>query len=144
MFSLVGSVSGNLLVGGSSSLLVFSHETRKVINSVCLDGAASDFRLLRNGATDECCVFRVEQNLLALAEIRCGTLQSQRNFVFETQIKKAIPHPSGDFVLILDEKDRLGVFDLVNVRETSGLIPGTDSSTRAKEQIKFRANPSSP
>lgn len=114
-FGIVGVDSKNLLIGGSNALLIFSLETHKIVNSIRLNGPVGEFKLMNRGQAEESVLFRVEQNQLELVEIQSSTFQSRRNYVFTSLIRHAVPHPSGDFVIILDDKANLGVFDLMNV-----------------------------
>lgn len=114
-FGIVGIDSKSLLIGGSNALLIFSLESHKVVNSIRLNGPVGDFKRMQAGQSERIVLFRVEQNHLELVEVQCSTLQSHRNYVFTSKIRHAVPHPSGDFVLILDDQANLGVFDLMNV-----------------------------
>ena len=70
---------------------------------------------MKNGESEEYILFKVEQNHLELVEIKCNTMQRHQNYVFTTGIKYAVPHPSADFILILNDQNNIGIFDLMNV-----------------------------
>jgi hypothetical protein len=114
-FNIIGVDGNNILIVGSHILIIFSMLKQKIINSIRFNFSVIDFKLMQSGNPDEHILFKIEQNQLELVHIQCNTFQSHKNFVFKTKIKSAIPHPSSDFILILDDQNNIGIFDLMNV-----------------------------
>jgi hypothetical protein len=114
-FIIIGADSKNILIVCSNILFIFSLSKQKIVNSIRFNFSVIDFKIMENGDSDEYILFKVEQNQLVLVKIQCNTMQSLQYYSFSTGIKFAVPHPSADFILILNDDNKIGIFDLMNV-----------------------------
>lgn len=107
--------SKNILVSESHHLHLFAKSPGELVKTLEFNFPTEDLTALPIREQGEYTLFKHEQNHLEVVDIKCNTVEKHRNFVFTSKIKDAVAHPSGDFIIILDDQGRLGIFDLLQV-----------------------------